>query len=135
MRNAVTGRTRPLNPYANPLPSPSVGELNRWLIGGTPAEHQRATIILERQRGVTINTIAARLRIHRDTVRRWLARYRREGASGLSHRNAGHAPCRIFGDAARAAIRAAACAPPATLGCAYRVWSLAKLRCTGKVCE
>jgi transposase len=102
--------------------------LERWFEQGSPAQRQRAAIVIERRKGASITAIALRLRVHRDTVRRWLARHRRNGLAGLMHGNAHRERRRKFDEAACLAIREVACQDPRVLGENFAVWSLYKLR-------
>ncbi len=103
-------------------------ELERWLERGSAAQRVRAAIVLERERGVALNVIAQRLGVHRDTVRRWLARYRRAGMAGLFHGNAGQERPRVFAAPVCDRIRQVAAAMPGDLGEPFAEWSLYKLR-------
>ncbi|MBI4515650.1 MAG: helix-turn-helix domain-containing protein [Deltaproteobacteria bacterium] len=102
--------------------------LREWIAQAAPLERQRGRIVLARARGATINGIAVLLGVHRDTVQRWLARYRRQGLAGLAHRNGGRAQRPKFGARVVGKIRRIASRPPQEQGEAFAVWSLAKLR-------
>ncbi|HVN85549.1 MAG TPA: helix-turn-helix domain-containing protein [Candidatus Binatia bacterium] len=96
--------------------------LRQWLVHGTPRQRQIAAIVTERQRGTVIDAIAAQLGIHRETVRRWLARYQ-QGGLGAIERDSRRPPVRrTFDDQTRAAIQGAATNDSGV------VWSLVKLR-------
>lgn len=103
-------------------------KLREWLVRGSPAQRVRAAIVLERARGASFSAIALRLGIHRDTVRRWLARYQLAGIAGLFHGNAGQDRPRRF-DAVRCdRIREIASKAPGEVGEPFSQWSLYKLR-------
>jgi transposase len=105
-----------------------VGLLQRWFEQGTRSQRVRARIVLERQRGAPIDTVARIVGVHRDTVRRWVGRYHRAGAAGLVHGNAGQLRARRFDSRLREVIRQVASAPPSAVGEAFARWSLYKLR-------
>jgi len=102
--------------------------LQEWLARGSPAQRVRAAIVLERARGASFTVIALRLGVHRDTVRRWVARYRLAGIAGLFHGNAGQDRPRRFDAVLCDRIREIASKVPAQVGESFQQWSLYKLR-------
>jgi len=88
----------------------------------------RARVVLARADGQSLNTIAARVGLHRDSCRRWLLRYRTGGVPGLQHGNTGKPKNVIFSPSTCVEIRRRASSDPATLGESYPEWSLYKLR-------
>jgi transposase len=101
--------------------------LEQWLENGTPRQRKLATIVLERRRGTLIDVIARQVGVHRETVRRWLVRYRRDGLATLKELPRRAAP-RIFDDETRAAIQRAAAGAPIGMGAPAARWSLSTLR-------
>jgi transposase len=95
---------------------------------GVPNLARRARIILARADGLTLGAIADSVGLHRDSVRRWLTRYRSRGIEGLHHGNAGKPKNVIFDPAICAEIRRRASSPPSAFAEPWALWSLYKLR-------
>jgi transposase len=89
---------------------------------------RRARVVLARAEGASLNVIAARLGLHRDTCRRWVVRYRARGVAGLRHGNTGKPKNVVFDAAACGEIRRRARMDPVALGESFPAWSLYKLR-------
>ncbi|MBI1813436.1 MAG: helix-turn-helix domain-containing protein [Deltaproteobacteria bacterium] len=105
-----------------------LAQLHEWVEYGRHAQQRRAHMILLRRQGLPNWLIAHRLGVHRDTVRRWVARYRARGPVGLWHANSGRTHPAKFTDATVATIRAIASQPPGARSEAFATWSLQKLR-------
>ncbi len=105
-----------------------LAQLHEWVEHGRRAQQRRARMILLRRQGLPNWLIASRLGVHRDTVRRWLARYRARGPVGLWHANSGRTHPPKFAAATARAIRAIASQPPSAHGEVFATWSLQKLR-------
>jgi transposase len=109
--------------------SPSArAELERIVRDGPRNLARRARIILARDHGASLGAIAASVGMHRDSIRRWLVRYRLRGIEGLQHGNAGKPKNVVFHAPIRAEIQRRASISPRTLGESYPNWSLYKLR-------
>jgi len=105
----------------------ALDELN-WLASeGSPSLSRHARIILARHDGRTLSEIAALLDVDRATVRRWLARFEREGVRGLMHASAGKTRKRRFDDTVRDAVARLAMGSPRGVGEPFSHWSLRKL--------
>ncbi|HUI25865.1 MAG TPA: helix-turn-helix domain-containing protein, partial [Candidatus Kryptonia bacterium] len=100
--------------------------LEQWLATGTPRQRRLAAIVLARQRGMLIESIARQVGVHRETVRRWLVRYRRDGLTTV--KEVRRTVCWVFNREIRARIVAVAMRPPTDQGAACDHWSLLKLR-------
>lgn len=87
-----------------------------------------ARIILARSEGATLGGIAASEKVHRDTVRRCLQRFRRHGIGGLRHGNAGKSKNLTFDASVRREIARRASLPPREVNENFATWSLYKLR-------
>lgn len=93
------------------------------------AEHRqvlRARIVLAAADGDPNATIARRLGITDDTVRKWRGRFCRDGLPGLADRPRSGRP-RVFPAAVVAEVKALACEPPAQAGAALARWSCPEL--------
>ena len=91
--------------FVGPQLSPDILDELNWLASeGSPSLSRHARIILARHDGRTLSEIAALLDVDRATVRRWLARFEREGVHGLMHASAGKARKRRFDDTVRDAV-------------------------------
>lgn len=110
------------------LSTPMRDELQRIVRDGPPNLARRARIILARADGVSLTAIAGMVGLHRDSVRRWVIRFRNRGLSGLRHGNAGRPKNVVFGESVRTEIRHRAGMDPRTLGEPFDNWSLYKLR-------
>ena len=109
------------------LSTEALDELN-WLASeGSPSLSRHARIILARHDGRTLSEIAALLDVDRATVRRWLARFEREGVRGLMHASAGKTRKRRFDDTVRDAVARLAMGSPREAGESFSHWSLRKL--------
>ncbi len=86
----------------------------------------RARIVLAAARGEPNAAIAAALRIHVDTVRKWRRRYAADGLDGLKDRPRPGRP-RTFTPVQVAGIKALACTPPAEKDVPLGRWSTAEL--------
>jgi transposase len=83
-------------------------------------------VLLALERGLAAPAIAAIVREHEETVRRWLKRYRAEGVAGLRDRPMPGAPTKT--DAAYAEqLVAAVRRRPRSLGQPYSLWTLRRL--------
>lgn len=102
--------------------------LERLADGGSTGIARRARIILARARGLSLTPIALSVGLHRDSVRRWIARFRARGLEGLQHGNAGKPKNVVFDAAVCAEILRRAKMHPRTLGEPFDAWSLYKLR-------
>ncbi|MBI4514493.1 MAG: helix-turn-helix domain-containing protein [Deltaproteobacteria bacterium] len=111
-----------------PLTPAERAELERIIEVGPANLARRAHIILARAEGEPLSAIARSVGLHRDSVRRWLIRYRNRGAAGLQHGNAGKPKNVVFDATVRTEICRRASTPPAALGEPYSTWSLYKLR-------
>lgn len=103
-------------------------ELERIVRDGPPNLARRARIVLARADGAALTAIAGMVGLHRDSVRRWVIRFRNRGLSGLRHGNAGRPKNVVFGESVRVEIRRRADMDPRTLGEPFGNWSLYKLR-------
>jgi len=103
-------------------------ELERIVRNGPPNLARRARIVLARADGASLTAIAGTVGLHRDSVRRWVIRFRNRGLSGLRHGNAGRPKNVVFGESVRAEIRRRAGMDPRALGADFDRWSLCKLR-------
>jgi len=104
------------------------GELERIARDGPPNLARRARIVLARADGASLTVIAGMVSLHRDSVRRWVIRFRNRGLSGLRHGNAGRPKNVVFGESVREEIRRRAGMDPRALGEQFDSWSLYKLR-------
>jgi transposase len=110
------------------LTSAQHNELESLVRTAPAALARRARIILARARGDSLGDVASGLRMHRDSVRRWVVRFRQRGVEGLQHGNLGKPKNVVFDAAIREEIcRRAACSPH-DLGERFDTWSLYKLR-------
>jgi transposase len=82
--------------------------------------------VLAAAAGAANATIAAHLRLHVDTVRRWRGRFAAAGVAGLADRNRSGRPAR-FTAVQQAQVKALACALPAERGVPLARWSNAEL--------
>lgn len=103
-------------------------ELERIVRAGPPNLARRARIVLARGDGASLTSIAAMVGLHRDSVRRWVIRFRDRGFPGLRHGNAGRPKNVVFDEGVRAEIRRRAGLDPQTLAEPFPSWSLYKLR-------
>jgi transposase len=87
-----------------------------------------ARIVLDHADGLSQSSIARRLGVHRDSVRRTLIRFRERGLAGLEHGNTGRPKNVVFGASIRAEILRRASISPTELGEPFAAWSLYKLR-------
>jgi transposase len=87
----------------------------------------RAKIVLLAAAGLANATIARRLGVTVNTVRKWRGRFGAEGLQGLADRPRSGRP-RIYPAAVVAYAKAVACELPATNGVPLSRWSLAELR-------
>jgi transposase len=103
-------------------------QLERIALDGRPNMARRAQIVLRRADGWSLGAIAKSVGLHRDSVRRSLIRYSKEGLEGLQHRNTGKARNVVFAGDVREEIRRRASLPPSAVGENFPNWSLYKLR-------
>lgn len=92
-----------------------------------PEVRQRATAIRMLHLGHKPETVAELLAVAPSTVWNWHRRYRAEGVSGLANQPKSGRPAKAD-DAYVQAIETAVEADPRTLGYAFSVWTLNKLR-------
>jgi transposase len=88
----------------------------------------RARIVRDAAHGYSNNTIAARQRVHVDTVRYWRGRYAGEGLPGLADRKRSGRPAR-FTPVQVAEVKALACQLPAEAEVPLSRWSCQDLAC------
>jgi hypothetical protein len=86
----------------------------------------RARIALAAADGATNAAIAADLRLHVDTVRKWRRRFAAEGMTGLADRDRPGRPAR-FSPVQVAQVKALACEPPASVSAPLARWSCPEL--------
>jgi len=89
---------------------------------------RRARIVLQRADAWSLGVIAKSVGLHRDSVRRALVKYSKEGLEGLQHGNTGKARNVVFAGDVREEIRRRASLPPSAVGENFSTWSLYKLR-------
>jgi transposase len=83
-------------------------------------------VLLAAEQRLAAPAIAAIVREHEETVRRWLKRYRAEGLAGLEDRPMPERPTKITA-AYRARLLAAVRQRPRALGQPYSLWTLQRL--------
>jgi transposase len=88
----------------------------------------RARIVRDAAHGYSNNKIAARQRVHVDTVRYWRGRYADEGLPGLTDRKRSGRPAR-FTAVQIAEVKALACQLPAETEVPLSRWSYPELAC------
>jgi len=86
----------------------------------------RARIVLAAADGATNTAIAAELRLHVDTVRKWRRRFAAEGIAGLTDRDRPGRPTR-FSAVQVAQVKALACEPPGSVSAPLARWSCPEL--------
>ena len=86
----------------------------------------RARIVLAAADGGTNTAIAAELRLHVDTVRKWRRRFTEQGLTGLADRDRSGRPAR-FSPVQVAQVKALACEPPTATGTPLARWSCPEL--------
>jgi len=97
--------------------------LEQWLATGTARQRRLATIVIERQNRTPVDSIARLVGVHRETVRRWLVRYRCKGLAAVA--DVPRTVRRLFDDETRKRIVAETRRAPRNGACG---WSLPKLR-------
>ena len=110
------------------LTPPVRAKLEQMAEEGPGSLTRRVRIILARADGVALGSIAEKLRVHRDSVRRWIKRFNRHGLDGLQHGNTGKSRNVVFDATVCGTICQRASSSPPTLGEPYATWSLYKLR-------
>ena len=113
------------------IPTPTAEELaalgTLYRTTRVPRLRTRAQmVLLALEQGLAAPAIAAIVREHEETVRRWLKRYRAEGIAGLSDRPMPGSPGKVTADY-REQLLAAVRRRPRSLGQPYSLWTLRRL--------
>jgi transposase len=115
--------------FARALEDPEREALERIMTGDNDALKQRALIILlsseERYR---VPEIAPMVGLHVDKVRKWIARFNKQGVKGLQPPRRKPGPRGKFNEDAREQIVKIASTPPRQLGQLRTTWTLDSLR-------
>jgi transposase len=109
---------------AAPLGPEMQHALESWAQGPRADRSLRAQIVLASSQGLSETEIAAALHIGRETVRRWLRRFRRAGILGLQSGDG----LTVIGPQARRAITRAATSDPRRFGFEQPLWTIDTLR-------
>jgi transposase len=103
-------------------------QLERIVSDGPVNLARRVRIILACGDDLAVTEIAQQVGLHRDSVRRWIVRFREHGLAGLQHGNLGRPKNVVFHPGTRQEIRRRASLSPSALGEPITAWSLYKLR-------
>jgi len=114
--------------YVPQLTEAKKAELELLVRTGSPRLARRARVVLLSADGKTVPEIADKVDLHHQNVRKWIHRYRREGACGLLHRATGQSRNVKHNPATKRRIAEIAGADPRTLGLTFERWSLPRLR-------
>ena len=110
------------------LSAEALAELDRAYRGSPDARLRiRALmVLLAAEQGLVAAQIAALVRLHEETVRRWLLRYQAEGLAGLEDSPRCGAPAKVAPEYREQLLLTVRCRPR-SLGLPFSLWTAARL--------